>query len=183
MQATASPTETRPRPRVARALPVMPPGFPLRVMARALGWVIRLLRQRSGLSADALARAAHLGPQTLRDLELGRCADFGWKTAGRACLALHRKLTAVEQLTERYLWREYHRQEAAHRGEACWKMVFPWSKKRARPRTRPTVNRVSAAPGLPETAPHEGDGPAPSPQPAGSLPHGGPRAAAGQVPA
>ncbi len=110
--------------------------FRARVMLRALGWVIWWLRKRQRLSARTVAKEAVVGPQTVRDLEQGRCRNCGWTTVAEICRALHLRLTHVERLTYRYLLREFRHQERDHHGQAKWQMQYPWSKNRAKPRIR-----------------------------------------------
>ena len=110
------------------------------VMLRALGWVILWLRKRERLSAETVARRAEVGPQTLRDLEKGRCRNCGWTTVLDLCRAMHLRLTHVERLAYRYLLRDFRHQERDHRGQADWQMVFPWNKHRPKPRIRHRAN-------------------------------------------
>ncbi|MDH4453413.1 MAG: helix-turn-helix transcriptional regulator [Verrucomicrobiota bacterium] len=136
MQTTTSPSLPRRAGRAGWVLERRPMVFRARVMLRALGWVLLWLRQRERLSAETVAQRAEVGPQTLRDLEKGRCRNCGWTTLHDLCRALKLRLTHVERLTYRYLLRDFRHQERHHQGQEKWQMVFPWSKKRAKPRIR-----------------------------------------------
>jgi hypothetical protein len=136
MQTTTSPSPPRRAGRAGWMLERRPMVFRAGVMLRAMGWVILWLRLRERLSAETVARRAAVGPQTLRDLEKGRCRNCGWTTLHDLCRALHLRLTHVERLAYRYLLRDFRHQERAHRGQANWKMVYPWSRNRAKPRIR-----------------------------------------------
>jgi hypothetical protein len=106
---------------------------PVDDMPRALGWILSMLRERKGVSAKWVAIRAHVGKQTVRDIEQGKVRDYAFKSVDAVARVLHGGLARAVLLTQRFLWHDYLHEKRLHAAEPGWLYVYPWSKKRATP--------------------------------------------------
>ena len=107
--------------------------MPVDDMPRALGWILSMLRERKGVSAKWVAIRAHVGKQTVRDIEQGKVRDYAFKSVDAVARVLHGGLARAVLLTQRFLWHDYLHEKRMHAAEPGWLYVYPWSKKRATP--------------------------------------------------
>lgn len=113
----------KPRPR-----PWLEQEIPFELFAEALGWVFKMLRIRQGREVSQVAKRAHVGERTLRDLE--RQMHLNTALAPYAyAYALGYYPDQIARLTRRWLQKYLHRVRPRRTINGLWDPRFPWQQK------------------------------------------------------